>query len=279
MVRQEVRWWLLRVFYLVFSLFIINRIFFVSSGMMEQAVSCLMYPFLKVHANIVGLRQHQLNQKKTVEELQKELDLMTIEQQVLRAQVAKFQAQQIFIEQTKELIEFAQRYDQDRTSIAKVLLSYSCPQEDVIFIEGGRNRGYGKDDIVVYKNALIGRIVELYPWYSKVAVVTDQRCRVSSMAGLEAEGISCGKNNSALELCFVPHYHHVEVGELVVSTGHGLMYPSGFTIGVVQSVATDLVSHTITLKPYYDISSIQYVCVLLKNQILPVQAAQEAGPE
>lgn len=276
MVRQEVRWWLLRIFYLVFLLFIVNRTFFVSSGMMEQAVSCVMYPFLKIHTNIVRLRQHQSDHRKNVEELQQQLDLMSIEQTMLKARIAQFQAQQIFIEQSKELIEFAQRYDHEQTSMAKVLLCYHCPQEDVMFIEGGRNKGYSKDDIVVYKNALVGRIIELYPWYSKVALITDQRCRVSSIAGIEAEGISCGKNNNSLELCFVPHYKVVEIGDLVVSTGHGLVYPSGFTIGIVQSVTTDLVSHAITLKPYYNFADINYVYVLLKHEVLPLKAAQEA---
>lgn len=279
MVRQEVRWWLLRIFYLFFFLFIINRIFFVSSGMVEQTVSCIMYPFLKIHANIVRMRQGQSDHKKSVEELQQQLNLMTIEQTMLKAKIAQFQAQQIFIQESRELVEFAQRYDQHQMSMAKVLLCYDCPQEDVMFIEGGFNRRYMKDDIVVYKNALIGRIIEVYPWYSKVALVTDQRCRVSSIAGFEGEGISCGKNNNHLELCFVPHYKTVQVGDIVISTGHGLMYPSGFTIGIVQSISTDLVSHTIHLKPYYTLAQIPYVYVLLKHEVLSVQSVDEAGPE
>jgi len=279
MMRQEVWWWVLRIFYLVFLFFIINRIFFVSSGMMEQAASCVIYPFLKVHTNIARLRQNQSEHQKTVEELQQELDLMAIEQTILKARVAQFQAQQIFIEQSRELIEFASRYDEQQASMAQVLLCYDCPQEDAMFIEGGKNKRYVKDDIVVYKNALVGRIIEVYPWYSKVALITDQRCRVSSIVGLEAAGISCGKNNNHLELCFVPHYKSVEVGDLVVSTGHGLVYPSGFTIGVVQSVVTDLVSHTIALKPYYNLSEITYVYVLLKHELHLAQQAQEVGSD
>ena len=269
--RQEVRFWLLQVFYFCFLLFIINRIFFVSSGMMEQMVSFVSYPFLKVQNNISKSLKSQSDYKKSIEDLYQQIDQMIMYQELLKERVAQLEAQQNFMLQSQELIEFQSRYDKQSMSLAKVLLQYNCPQEDVIFIDGGKNRSYARDDIVIYKNALVGRIIEVYPWYSKVACITDQRCKIASVIGVDGHGISSGKNNNNLELNFIPHYKPVTVGDLAISSGNGLVFPQGFIVGVVQSITTDLVAHKITLKPYFDLSQVPYVYVLFKGNMISAQ--------
>lgn len=269
--RQEIRFWLLRAFYVCFFLFIINRTFFVSSGMTEQAISFFTYPFLKVHNNISQSLKNKSDYKKTVDDLYQQIDGMIIYQELLKQRVAQLEAQQIFTEQTRDLVEFSNRYNTQTMSLAKVLLQYSCPQEDVMFIDGGNNRGYQKDDIVIYKNALVGRIIEVYPWYSKVACITDQRCKISCVVGIDGHGISCGKNNNKLELNFIPHYKPVSIGDLAISSGNGLLFPQGFVVGIVESITTDLVAHQILLKSYFDLSEISYVHVLFKGDIVSSQ--------
>ncbi|MBI2345184.1 rod shape-determining protein MreC [Candidatus Dependentiae bacterium] len=266
--RQEIRFWLLRVFYISFFLFIINRIFFVSSGMTEHVISFFSYPFLKVHNNISKSLKNNSDYKKTIDDLYRQIDGMIIYQELLKEHLAQLEAQQIFIRQTRELIEFQERYNCETMSLAKVLLQYSCAQEDVMFIDGGKNKGYAHDDIVIYKNALIGRIIEVYPWYSKVACVTDQRCKISTIVGTDGHGISSGKNNNRLELDFIPHYKLVSIGDLAVSSGNGLVFPQGFVVGIVQSVTTDLVAHKISLKPFFELSEISYVYVLFKGDVV-----------
>jgi len=271
--RQDIRFWLLRAFYVCFFIFIINRIFFVSSGMIEQVASFFSYPFLKVHSNISKSLKNQSDYKKTFDDLRKQIDSMIIYQELLKERIAQLEAQQSFIDQTRELIQFQERYDKDSMSLARVLLQYNCSQEDAIFIDGGKNKGYERDDIVIYKNALIGRIIEVYPWYSKVACITDQRCKVASVIGADAHGISGGKNNNRLELNFIPHYKAVSIGDLAISSGNGLVFPQGFIVGIVASITTDLVSHKIELKPYFDFAQIPYVYVLFKGNIISSQEA------
>ncbi len=266
--RQEIRFWLLRVFYICFFLFIINRIFFVSSGMTEQFVSFFTYPFLKIHHNISTSLKNQSDYKKTIDDLHKEIDSMIIYQELLKERLAQLEAQQIFIAQTQEVVEFNKRYDQQNMRLSKVLLQYNCAQEDVMFIDGGTNRNYQRDDIVIYKNALVGRIIEVYPWYSKVACITDQRCKISTVVGIDGHGISCGKNNNNIELNFIPHYKSVAVGDLAISSGNGLLFPQGFVVGIVAVITTDLVAHKIVLKPYFDSAQIGYVYVFAKNVLV-----------
>lgn len=265
MMRQEVRFWLLHVFFLFFILFLIHRIIFISSGFWEQTISYVVYPFIKVQTNIAQSIQQKADNKKTKEELQAEIDQLLIERSLLRARLGQLEAQQVMLEQSQEVVDFAQRYDHAAKTLSTVLFYYRSPKEDVMFIDGGMNKGFAKDDVVICQNSLVGRIIEIYPWYSKVAVVTDQRCRVSAMVGRDTYGVVCGKNNGGLELSFVPHYQKVEVGDIVISTGQGLMYPQGFVLGIVQDVLTDLVSHQINVKPYLDMDQVRHVYVFKKS--------------
>ena len=138
--RQEIRFWLLRVFYISFFLFIVHRFFFASSGMIEQMVSYCMYPLLKVQNKVSQSVVHQNQYKKTVDQLHSEIGAKIIENDLLKQRISQLEAQQIFISQTRELIEFNERFDLGKMSLSKVLFSYSCPQEDILFIDGGKNR-------------------------------------------------------------------------------------------------------------------------------------------
>lgn len=280
MIRQEIRVWLIHLFYVFFFLFLINRIFFPSSGMAERSMSYVLYPFFKIHANLTQSLQQQAQDRQTLQGMHKELSCLRIENDLLKGRIAQLQAQQYFIDDTRELVDFARGYEIENKQVAKILWSCCSPQEDIIFIDGGSNKNCLKDDIVVYKNAIIGRIVEVYPWYSKVALITDLRCRIAARVGDDASGICCGKNNKELELSFVPHYKPVMVGDIVFSTGQGMVYPQGFALGVVQSVVTDLVSHTIVVKPQFEIANISYVYVLHKgaSQVaVPASSSQDVA--
>jgi rod shape-determining protein MreC len=242
-------------------------------------MSFVCYPFFKIHATLTHSLTKQAQDRQSMHELIQEFNVISLQNDLLKGRVAQLEAQQIFLDQTSELRSFAQRYTAEQKSIAKILICACSAQEDIIFIDGGVNKNFVKDDIVVYQQALIGRVIEVYPWYSKVALITDSRCKVAAQLtplpatllpnalapDILASGVCCGKNKQQLSLCFVPHFKPVAVGQTVISSGQGLIYPQGFELGVVSSVQTDLVSHTIQVQPMFDIERISYVYVLHKH--------------
>lgn len=274
LIRQEIRLWLIHLFYVLFFLFLIHRLFFPSFGMAERCMSFVCYPFFKIHATLTHSLTKQAQDRQSIQELTQELDVLSLQNHVLKGRIAQLEAQQLFLDQTAELRNFAQRYTVEQKSIAKILMCACSAQEDIIFIDGGVNKNFAKDDIVVYQQALIGRVIEVQSWYSKVALITDQRCKVAGQLSplpdavatdAGACGVCCGKNNQQLQFCFVPHFKPVTVGQTVISSGQGLIYPQGFELGIVTDVKTDLVSHQIQVQPMFDIHHISYVYVLHKN--------------
>ena len=265
MIRQEIRLWLIHGFYILFFLFLIHRLFFPSFGMAERCMSFILYPFFKIHLHMNQSVRQQSIEHKTIQSLKNELEVLYVQHDVLKGRLIQLQAQQRLIEQTKELVDFSVRYDTQNKYLAKILMCSCGPYEDIIFIDGGKNHNIVKDDIVVYQNALIGRVIQVFPWYSKVALISDKRCRIAAEVSHGVKGICCGQNNKVLSLDFVPHFKPVQVGDLVMSTGQGLMYPHGFALGIVLNVKTDLVAHDIQLQSVFDITSISYVYVLHKE--------------
>ncbi|MBM17894.1 MAG: rod shape-determining protein MreC [Epsilonproteobacteria bacterium] len=257
--KRSFRW--VYLFYLVLFLFIINRLFFFSPNIAEKTISCIVYPFLKIKTCIVYPFILATDYVHTVSGLQHKLHELENNYQLLQEKYIQQQGQQSFYKDTQELIDFAQRYKNHDKVLAQILVTSVGDCEDTIMIDAGATQGVQKDQVVVYKGIMIGRIVEVYPWYSKVALLTDRRCKVAAECKKGVTGICCGQNNGKLELHFVPHFKDVVVQDMIMSTGKGLVYPKGFALGQVVSVSSDNVTHFIQAKPLYDLSQLDYVYV------------------
>lgn len=252
------------IFYLFFFLFMINRIFFFSPGITEKTISCLVYPFLKVRSVFLYPFASGLSYMQSAATLQQTIHELTLENQRLQEIMIQQEAIRSFSQETEEVVQFAHRYENDHKKLVKVLMAVISEKEDCLMIDAGKNNGLQKDDVVVYKNMLIGRIIEVYPWFSKVALISDKRCKISAQCQTSSVGIFSGKNNGNVELNFIPHFKDVAIGDMILSTGNGLVYPQGFGLGEVVAIQTDHVSHHIQARTLLDFSTLSYVYVFMK---------------
>lgn len=255
------------LFYFLLIFFIINRLFFFSPGITEQTMSCMVYPFVKVRSMLAYPFSSLIYHWQSVTTLQQTIEQLRLEKEGLQEKIIQNESIYQFVEQSKEVAEFAQRYENGSKKLVKILLTVISPKEDIVIIDAGIHHGICKDDVMVYKNMLIGRVIELHPWYSKVALITDKRCKVSAQSKDGVVGICSGKNNGELEFNFVPHFKEVAVGDLIISTGNGLVYPQGFALGEIMSIRTDNVAHYIEAKTLLDLHDLSYVYIF--NRVVP----------
>ena len=260
-VKKNLFWYL---FYGVFIVFMLHRLFFFTPGVFERVGSYVAYPFLKIK-QIVQYPFHMgVAYFYNVQYLQKQIQILQSDKDRLQSQLIEQKSLQIFYEQSKDVREFAKRYDHKHKLLAQVLLTSIGASEDMMLIGVGAQQSVQKDHVVMYQDMIIGRVIEVYPWYSKVVLVTDQRCKIAAQCKKGVTGICCGKNNGQLELNFVPHFKDVQVNDIMLSTGKGLVYPKGFALGQIASVTSDNVSHFIQAKPLYDSTQLEYVYVFIK---------------
>lgn len=248
-------------------LFVAHRVIFFRSGAFEQYSSYLVYPLLVVQNSVVTPIKSFFQKRKCVSELEIQLKDLQQERDTILAQNIELQGMISFAQDTQELLEYKERYESHNASLAQVLVKNFSEQAHYFLIDKGSRAGIQKDMAVVHKNVLIGKIAEVYPYYSKVVLVTDQSCKVAAFcSNSKATGIYQGSNEAwAAHLNHVSHLSQLEEGEMILSSGDGLIFPRGFGLGKVKSFATQGLFHEVVIEPLLDLRSLSYCYVVTKQ--------------
>ena len=259
-------WWLrIVMFVLLFALFTYG--FRVRSDVIKKVASCFVYPVLLIqHVFVDPIKQYQDNAVH-VETLQEQLKALQNAQERILAENVQLKAAISYMNDIKELREYKKRYQEDNGHIAQVLVRHFSDQEHYFYIDAGSSHDIKEDMVVVYKNNLIGKVTQVYPWYSKVTLITDKRCKVAAYcAKTKAQGIHQGANDEAqTALSYVNHLEAVQEGDLVLSSGEGLVFPRGFALGTIKTCQTEDLYKQITLEPGCDLRRLDYCMIIAKK--------------
>jgi rod shape-determining protein MreC len=231
----------------------------------SSLVSCGTYPFLRCYRSISNSYQgwrdfaadrHEL--QTTIHDLQTRNDLLAAQNNVLTAAASLERT-------TAELIAFKKRYQLENAFVAQVLGVTCNDYEQTMLVTGGSRDGITKNMVALAHHNLLGKVVEVYPWYSKVQLITDAKCKVSVYcAESGATGIYHGTNTTVSSVEHVSHLETVYQGDLIVSSGKGLIFPQGFVLGTITSVVKHDLSYHITVTPLVDAATLSY-CLLISK--------------
>jgi rod shape-determining protein MreC len=106
-----------------------------------------------------------------------------------------------------------------------------------VTIDKGTSAGLAVGMPVTDSNGAIGQIVKCGPTSSTVRLITDENSAVSAMIqSSRAQGVLRGSVDGTLHLTLVRTDQMVEVGDTVVTSGLGGVFPKGLPVGKVLSV-------------------------------------------
>ena len=137
---------------------------------------------------------------------------------------------------------------------------------EAITINKGSNQGVQKDVAVVTQHGLVGRTIEVGPHYATVLLITDRRSAVDALVQrTRARGIVVGKSRRLSELRYVDFQEDIRVGDPIISSGLGEVYPKGLLIGTVRSVYQKPYGlfHDVEIQPAVDLAKLEEVLVLV----------------
>lgn len=164
-----------------------------------------------------------------------------------------------------------------------------------IVIDAGASDGVEVDMAVVCGSGAVGQVTSTAATSSTVRLLMDSASGVSAMLqGSRETGVLSGSLDGSMHLDFVPTTATVSVGELVVTSGMGGVYPKGLLVGTVTSVSSTPSSlyYDITVAPAAEQGSYEEVYVItsfdaslseeaaesvLATGELPVSAAADEG--
>jgi len=164
-----------------------------------------------------------------------------------------------------DLMEY-QEGRQLKSVVAKVIGRDATQWARVVFINKGTQDGILENLAVVTSSGVVGHVIQAGMNTSKVMLVVDGRSSVDTLFSHDRiSGIVVGTGMEFCEMKYVPITAEVNVGDQIISSGLGGVYPKGLVVGTVISItkATQGLFQEISIAPSADFGRLEEVLVLL----------------
>ena len=107
----------------------------------------------------------------------------------------------------------------------------------IIYLGRGAKEGVERDMVVVNAEGLVGRVSEVYPHECKAMLITDDRSKVGVRDQRSRDvGILQGQGSDTGRLRYVLKRADVAVGDELVTSGLGRLFPEGIPVGKISGV-------------------------------------------
>ena len=169
----------------------------------------------------------------------------------------------------KGRVDALMKYQEERqlkSVVARVIGQDATQWARVVFINKGTQDGVKENLAVVTSAGIVGHVIQAGLNTSKVMLVVDGRSSVDALFSYDrVSGIVVGTGMEFCEMKYVPITAEVNVGDQIISSGLGGVYPKGLVVGTVISItkATQGLFQEISIAPSADFGRLEEVLVLL----------------
>ena len=103
-----------------------------------------------------------------------------------------------------------------------------------ILLKAGKTSGVNENNTIVSSRGLVGRVTEVGNKVSRGLLLSDISSRVPvSISSSEIQGILIGQNLNRPKINYIKNLNDIKVGDLVVTSGKGGIFPSNLVVGSV----------------------------------------------
>ena len=130
----------------------------------------------------------------------------------------------------------------ERVLIAELLAVDMDPFSRRIVLNKGTRDGVAEGQSLIDADGIMGQVVHAGPFSSTALLITDPNHALPVQVKRNAlRSIAVGNGSlQRLELSYLPNNSDIRVGDLVVTSGLGGRFPSGYPVGTVVSVERDI---------------------------------------
>jgi rod shape-determining protein MreC len=126
-----------------------------------------------------------------------------------------------------------------KTVVAQVIGRDATQWARVVFINKGTQDGIKENLAVVTNGGIVGHVIQAGLNTSKVMLIVDGRSSVDTLfSGDRVAGIVVGTGMEFCEMKYVPITAEVNVGDQVISSGLGGVYPKGLVMGTAMPLSS-----------------------------------------
>lgn len=204
---------------------------------LRSALSTLVYPLQYLVNMPAEAARWMSDSLVTRESLLKENARLKQEQLMLGSRLQRFAVLEQENKRLRELLESSLRR-RERVLVAELLAVELEPFRRQVVINKGQREGAYYGQPVVDVGGVVGQIVHVGPFSSTVLLITDPSHALPvqiNRNGLRAIAVGTGQDGVLL-LENLPSNADIQRGDLVVSSGLGRRFPSGYPVGVVEDI-------------------------------------------
>lgn len=171
---------------------------------------------------------------------------------------AKLHNLEIENQRLTELLNYKKPPD-TKSVAARVIIDPAGAFAQSLVVMAGENDGISKGDVVMTGEGLVGRVAYVTPNVSQILLLSDFNSRVPVFVGdKEYRAILAGNNTEKLRLIAFPDKAEINVGDKVITSGDGGVFPFGLIVGYVHSKKDDVIS----VLPSADRSRLEFVSII-----------------
>ena len=157
----------------------------------------------------------------------------------LEAELVQLKEVQKENERLRKLVNFRSTVA-GKTIAARIIGWDASTWRKTFLLDKGTTDGIRNDMSVLSYEGLVGRVIEAGPSTSRVLLLTDADARVGAITDTSrATGVAGGNGSSRLSMSYLELDSGVQVGEIVLSSGMGGLFPKGLRIGKIVALSKD----------------------------------------
>ena len=204
----------------------------------RSALSVFVYPLQYVANLPITVTNWASEVLKTRARLMEENAWLRDKQLVLSSKIQKFEILEAENERLREMLQSSERLG-ERVLIAELLAIDLQPFRHQIVINKGQREGVYDGQPIVDAYGVMGQIVHVGPFSSTVLLLTDPTHAIPvqiNRNGLRSVAVGTGQSH-ILQLEHLSNNVDIREGDLMVSSGLGSRFPSGYPVGVVHNIS------------------------------------------
>jgi rod shape-determining protein MreC len=125
-----------------------------------------------------------------------------------------------------------------------------------VMVNAGRDNGVARGQAAMSGEGLVGRVAEVGSRAARILLITDLNSRVPVVVdGTRQRAILAGDNSARPSLRYVDSDGTIRIGDRIVTSGQGGVFPPGLPVGVVASAD----SEGARIEPYAALSRVDYL--------------------
>lgn len=259
---------------------------FEKADVLRHGISSVLTPIQWISDLPVTLLSWSGQTIKTREQLADENDALQVQIAVLERKLQRMVSLAAENNRLRELLNASSQVE-DSVIVSELIGINPDPYVHQVVINKGAEDGVKVGQAALDANGLMGQIVETSEFTSRVLLISDSSHAVPVQVNRNGvRAIAVGKGSvSELELANVPDTDDIQVGDLLVSSGLGGRFPTGYPVAEVKSVMHDpgRPFAKVTAAPLAKLNQSRLILVLFKptNSFLirresPVPSAPES---